>query len=338
MAFLDNSGDIILDAVLTDTGRFRMARGDFRISKFALGDDEIDYSLFNKNHPSGSAYYDLEVLRTPLMEALTNNTSTMKSKLLTITRTNILHLPVLKLLDGGNTTGDGTTVSENLSLVEQTKLNATTGGYIITCNEATEKSAVLAPDIPTKNGIMKGSTQTAIANSNVFIGVERGLDTTEISPQVRMPATLQETQFIIEADYRLGAIVDKNGTPVPVSFIDDDQIASYYISEGTTDTAVPVVIPALDNLRTDENVNNAGVSAHKIRGPRDRVVQFKIAPSINLTTSDFLFDKLGSTLTDVSIDGFHLPQSFKIIDSIVRLTSATTAYSIDIPVRYIKKV
>ena len=40
MAFLDNSGDIILDAVLTDTGRFRMARGDFRISKFALGDDE----------------------------------------------------------------------------------------------------------------------------------------------------------------------------------------------------------------------------------------------------------------------------------------------------------
>jgi hypothetical protein len=97
MAFLDNSGDIILDAVLTDTGRFRMARGDFRISKFALGDDEIDYSLFNKNHPSGSAYYDLEILRTPLLEAFTNNTSTMKSKLLSITRTNILHLPVLKM-------------------------------------------------------------------------------------------------------------------------------------------------------------------------------------------------------------------------------------------------
>ena len=337
MAFLDNSGDIILDAVLTDTGRFRMARGDFRISKFALGDDEIDYSLFNKNHPSGSAYYDLEVLRTPLMEALTNNTSTMKSKLLTITRTNILHLPVLKLLDGGNTTGDGTTVSENLSLVEQTKLNATTGGFIITCNAATELSTVLSPAEPTKNGIMKGSNQNVLNNSSVFIGVERGLDTTEISPQVRMPATLQETQFIIEADYRLGAIVDKNGTPVPVSFIDDDQIASYYISEGTTDTAVPIVIPQLDDLRTDENVNSAGVSAHKIRGPRDRVVQFKIAPSINLTTSDFLFDKLGSTLTGVTISGFAATQNFKIIDSIVRLTSATTAYSIDIPVRYIKK-
>ena len=332
MAFLDNSGDIILDAVLTDTGRFRMARGDFRISKFALGDDEIDYSLFNKNHPSGSAYYDLEVLRTPLMEALTNNTSTMKSKLLTITRTNILHLPVLKLLDGGNPGGKG------LEKVNQTKLNATTGGYIITCNEATEVAGVLSntTPVPSVNGIMKGSTQTAVADSNVFIGVERGLDTTEISPKVTMPATLQETQFIIEADYRLGAIVDRDGTPVPVSFIDDDQIASYYISEGTTDTAKPVVLPALDDLRTDENVNSAGVSAHNIRGPRDRVVQFKIAPSINLTTSDFLFDKLGSTLTGVTISGFEATQNFKIIDSIVRLTSATTAYSIDIPVRYIK--
>ena len=61
MAFLDNSGDIILDAVLTDVGRKRMAKGNFRITKFAIGDDEIDYGLYNKDHPSGSAYYDLEI-------------------------------------------------------------------------------------------------------------------------------------------------------------------------------------------------------------------------------------------------------------------------------------
>ena len=84
-------------------------------------------------------------------------------------------------------------------------------------------------------------------------------------------------------------------------------------------------------------MNGLGTSAHKIRGPRDRMVQFKIAPSINLTTSDFLFDKLGTTIRNASINGFENDQNFKIIDSIVRLTSATTAYSIDIPVRYIKK-
>ena len=71
MGFLDNSGDIILDAVLTEAGRRRMAQGSFRIVKFALGDDEIDYSLYNKNHPSGSAYYDLEILQTPIFEAFT---------------------------------------------------------------------------------------------------------------------------------------------------------------------------------------------------------------------------------------------------------------------------
>ena len=59
MAFLDNSGDIILDAVLTDAGRQRMAQGNFRIVKFALGDEEINYNAFNSDHPSGSAFYDL---------------------------------------------------------------------------------------------------------------------------------------------------------------------------------------------------------------------------------------------------------------------------------------
>jgi len=54
MGFLDNSGDIILDAVLTDTGRMRLAQGDgsFKIVKFALGDDEIDYSLYDKTNPN----------------------------------------------------------------------------------------------------------------------------------------------------------------------------------------------------------------------------------------------------------------------------------------------
>ena len=68
-------------------------------------------------------------------------------------------------------------------------------------------------------------------------------------------------------------------------------------------------------------------------------MQFKIQPSINLISSNFLFDKLGSEITlpdDGTIDGFA-NETYKIIDSIVRLTSATTSYSLDIPVRYIKK-
>ena len=103
MAFLDNSGDIILDAVLTDTGRYRLAKGDgsFKIAKFALGDDEIDYSLYDKDNASGSAYYDLNILQTPVLEALTDNSSALKSHLLTISQTDLLFLPVIKLFQNG---------------------------------------------------------------------------------------------------------------------------------------------------------------------------------------------------------------------------------------------
>ena len=48
MAFLDNSGDIILDAVLTDSGRERLARGDgsVKISQFAWADEESNYAVY----------------------------------------------------------------------------------------------------------------------------------------------------------------------------------------------------------------------------------------------------------------------------------------------------
>ena len=80
MAFLDNSGDIILDAVLTDLGRRRMAEGKFNIIKFALGDEEINYKLWDTTREQ-RAHYDLQILQTPLLEAFTSNESLMRSKL-----------------------------------------------------------------------------------------------------------------------------------------------------------------------------------------------------------------------------------------------------------------
>ena len=99
MAFLDNSGDIILDAVLTDLGRKRLAEGNFRITQFALGDDEIDYGLYDKDHPSGSAYYDLEILQTPVFEAFTQTNANINYGLISLASTNILYMPSLKLND-----------------------------------------------------------------------------------------------------------------------------------------------------------------------------------------------------------------------------------------------
>ena len=96
MSFLENSGDIILDTVLTDEGRRRLAMGDgsFSITQFALGDDEINYALFETG--STTALQDLSILQTPILEAFTNNTSLMKTKLLSLPNPDLLFLPVLR--------------------------------------------------------------------------------------------------------------------------------------------------------------------------------------------------------------------------------------------------
>ena len=99
MGFLDNSGDIILDAVLTDHGRKVLSKGDgsFQIVKFALGDEEVDYTNYDSTNTNGSAYYDLEILQTPILEAFTDNAISMKSKLVTYENLDLLYLPILKL-------------------------------------------------------------------------------------------------------------------------------------------------------------------------------------------------------------------------------------------------
>ena len=83
-SFLDNSGDIILDAVLTDIGRQRLARADgsFRIASFALGDDEINYTLYDSS--AATAQKDLNIMKTPVLEAFTDSSSILRHRLLTL--------------------------------------------------------------------------------------------------------------------------------------------------------------------------------------------------------------------------------------------------------------
>ena len=87
MGYLDNSS-ITVDAILTKRGRELLARNDgsFQITQFALGDDEIDYSLFNENHPNGTQYSAEAIENMPLIEAIPNGANMMNSKLITLTR------------------------------------------------------------------------------------------------------------------------------------------------------------------------------------------------------------------------------------------------------------
>ena len=296
MAFLDNSGDIILDAVLTDTGRMRLARGDgsFRIAKFALGDDEINYELYDKNHPSGSAYYSIEILQTPVLEAFTNNTSTMKSKLVTISRTNLLYLPEIRR-NAVVGLADNSTNNILTCLVDQTTINDTaitaTGDFIDGYRLQDTKSPIT---------LDQGIVSDAIGNGN----------------QVTLQADLVETQFMIEIDNRLGNIWDAAGAQQATpSFIDDDNVATYYFSRTTN-------LPYFGKSGTN-------MSGEVLNGPRGNRLQFLVGPSVDLNSSTYLFTQLGSTST-LGSAVYHL-------DSTVRVTGVTTGFRIDLPIRFVKK-
>ena len=82
MAYLDNTV-ITVDAVLTKKGRERLGQGRdaFNITKFAVSDDEIDYSLYNTAHPLGSTYYSNIIESMPVLEAIPDESQTMRYKL-----------------------------------------------------------------------------------------------------------------------------------------------------------------------------------------------------------------------------------------------------------------
>jgi len=84
MAYANNE-TLTVDAVLTKKGRELLAaQGGLNITAFALSDDEIDYRLYQPNHPQGSAYYDLAIRNTPVLEAFTDETQVLKYKLVTL--------------------------------------------------------------------------------------------------------------------------------------------------------------------------------------------------------------------------------------------------------------
>jgi len=97
MAYLNNEY-VTVDAVLTTKGRELLARNDgsFRITQFALADDEIDYTLYNPLHPSGSAYYGQAIEAMPMIEAFPDDTNIMRYQLVTLPR-GTAKLPVLNI-------------------------------------------------------------------------------------------------------------------------------------------------------------------------------------------------------------------------------------------------
>ncbi len=111
MGYLDNSS-ITVDAILTKKGRQLLARGrdEFKITQFSLADDEIDYDLWNPDHPLGTAYYGVVIENMPVIEALPDETQMMKYKLVTLPSRST-RIPVISVQNKNITLSSGGTAS-----------------------------------------------------------------------------------------------------------------------------------------------------------------------------------------------------------------------------------
>tara|TARA_R100000664_G_C2744483_1_gene132472 strand:+ start:312 stop:1307 length:996 start_codon:yes stop_codon:yes gene_type:complete len=329
MGFLDNSGDIILDAVLTETGRRRMAQGNFKITKFALGDDEIDYSLYNKNHPSGSAYYDLEILQTPIFEAFTQVNAGINYGLLATSATDLLYLPSLK-------------INENAQLKSSTLAigsSGSSGMFFVAdgSNDSTSTTIGSVLDGVSIDFIDGFSPQNAVV-------LETGLDTgtsqtpvgSDANRQSLMAANnLLDNRMIVSYDNRFisgisgltsDSTISNNGSSNTLN-------ASMTLTNATRtnlnsgiENYSAVMVNGIKNGIVQTTSPNTETSYSNIQGPRGNVAA--VAPTIK-SGLDAEYGLYGGTTT---IGG----TSVKFIDTTIYVQGVNSSVQAQIPVRITK--
>jgi len=203
MGYLNN-GVVTVDAILTDKGRELLAKNDgtFRITQFALSDDEIDYTLYNPNNPSGSAYYGQAIENMPLLEAFPLVTQEMKYVLTTLPR-GTAKMPVLDLGYSAITLKQGA----SLAITPQTLnylggLTTTeTNGYTATISDVRTLSTFNGVGINTPEAIALNSTTTIGTNvSKTVVGTTINLTATTVNTLFGSNNILQATLTVVGRD------------------------------------------------------------------------------------------------------------------------------------------
>ena len=183
MAIL-NPTFVTVDAILTTKGRQLLARNDgsFQITQFSLADDEIDYTLYNPYHPSGSAYYGEAIEAMPVVEAFPNDSQIMRYKLVTLPR-GTSRLPVVNVGYNNITLRQGA----SLTITPQTLnyLGATStfeaNGYIVTVSDSRLLSSFAGTGITTTSPATGLNTTSGTVLSTSQVGTSFTITGTTIN-------------------------------------------------------------------------------------------------------------------------------------------------------------
>lgn len=205
MGYLNNQV-VTVDAILTKKGRELLAKNDgsFRITQFSLADDEIDYTLYNPIHPSGSAYYGEAIDNMPLLEAFPDESQIMKYKLATLPR-GTAKLPVLDLGYSAITLKQGA----SLAITPQT-LNYLgnaqtfeTSGYSATVSDVRLFNTFTGVGINTdaaNNANVSATTTVGTNVSKTVIGTQINLRATTVNTLFGSNSTISTTITVVGLD------------------------------------------------------------------------------------------------------------------------------------------
>ena len=193
MGYLNNQV-VTVDAILTNKGRELLAKNDgsFRITQFALADDEIDYTLYNPTHPSGSSFYGEAIQNMPLLEAFPIETQIMKYKLATLPR-GTAKLPVLDLGYSAITLVQGASLAITPQTLNYLGNNQTyeTSGYSATISDVRLFSTFTGVGINTTAATAANASSTSTSTTTLGTNVS----TTVIGSQINLRATTVNTLF-----------------------------------------------------------------------------------------------------------------------------------------------
>ena len=200
MGYLNNTV-ITVDVILTKKGREALARNDgsFRITQFALADDEIDYTLYNPNHPSGSAFYGEAIEGMPLLEAFPDDQQIMKYKLATLPR-GTAKLPILNLGYDAITLKQGASLSITPQTLNYLNNVSTfeTSGYVATIADVRLLSSFEGLGVNTQAATTQNSTSTIGTNvSKTVIGTQLNLRATTVNTLFGTNSQLRTTLTVV---------------------------------------------------------------------------------------------------------------------------------------------
>jgi len=203
MGFLNNTS-VVVDAILTRKGRELLARNDgsFKITQFSLADDEVDYTLYNPNHPSGSAFYGEAIERMPVLEAFPDDTQIMKYKLITLPR-GTAKIPVINVGYTSISLKQGASLAISPQTLNYLGTTSTfeQSGYVVTIGDVRTMSSFTGVGINTPAAAALNTTTTVgTVVSQTVIGTTFNLTATTVNTLFGTGTTLNTTLTVVGRD------------------------------------------------------------------------------------------------------------------------------------------